>query len=98
MTERITQYRNDGLTFDVVDSGPIDGDVVVLLHGFPQTSACWAGVATRLGAAGVRVLAVDCQVEPERLSIDQPVPVCLAMEEGLRRMEEAARPLWTGNA
>ena len=57
------------------------------------------GAALReAAAAGVRVLAVDCQVEPERLSIDQPVPVCLAMEEGLRRMEEAARPLWTGNA
>ena len=57
------------------------------------------GAALReAAAAGVRVLAVDCQVEPGRLSIDQPVPVCLAMEEGLRRMEKVARPLWTGNA
>ena len=56
MTERITQYRNDGLTFDVVDSGPIDGDVVVLLHGFPQTAESWAAVAELLHANGFRTL------------------------------------------
>ena len=28
-----------GFSFPVTDEGPIDGDVVVLLHGFPQTSA-----------------------------------------------------------
>ncbi|OBJ41394.1 alpha/beta hydrolase [Mycolicibacterium mucogenicum] len=57
MTERITQYRNDGLTFDVVDSGPIDGDVVVLLHGFPQTAESWTAVSELLHANGFRTLA-----------------------------------------
>ncbi|MUL65071.1 alpha/beta hydrolase [Mycobacterium sp. CBMA 234] len=57
MTERISQYRNDGLTFDVVDSGPIDGDVVVLLHGFPQTAQSWSAVSELLHANGFRTLA-----------------------------------------
>ena len=56
MTERISQYHNDGLTFDVVDSGPIDGDVVVLLHGFPQTAESWAAVSELLHAKGFRTL------------------------------------------
>lgn len=59
MTVPVTSYGNDGFTFRVHDWGPIDGRPVIALHGFPQTSACWAGVATRLGAAGVRVLAPD---------------------------------------
>lgn len=56
MTERISQYQRDGLTFDVVDSGPIDGDVVVLLHGFPQTAKSWSGVVDLLNAKGFRTL------------------------------------------
>ena len=57
MTERISQYRNDGLTFDVIDSGPLDGEVVVLLHGFPQTARSWSKVAEMLNAKGFRTLA-----------------------------------------
>jgi pimeloyl-ACP methyl ester carboxylesterase len=57
VTDRIAQYRNDGLTFDVIDSGPIDGDVVVLLHGFPQTAQSWLGVSELLHARGFRTLA-----------------------------------------
>ncbi|MUL47356.1 alpha/beta fold hydrolase [Mycobacterium sp. CBMA293] len=57
MTERISQFRNDGLTFDVVDSGPIDGDVVVLLHGFPQTAQSWSAVSELLHANGFRTIA-----------------------------------------
>ena len=57
MTERISQYRNDGLTFDVIDSGPLDGDVVVLLHGFPQTAQSWSQVTEILNARGFRTLA-----------------------------------------
>jgi haloacetate dehalogenase len=35
------------------------GPAVLLLHGFPQTHALWAGVAPRLVAAGFRVVAAD---------------------------------------
>ncbi|GAA1426534.1 alpha/beta fold hydrolase [Microlunatus lacustris] len=59
MTARLTSFTSDGLTFDVRDEGPLDGPVVVALHGFPQTSASWAGVVPPLVAAGYRVLAPD---------------------------------------
>jgi pimeloyl-ACP methyl ester carboxylesterase len=61
MTEpdRISTYDHDGLTFDVTDRGPLDGEVVVCLHGFPQSSRSWGPVGDRLVDAGLRVLAPD---------------------------------------
>jgi pimeloyl-ACP methyl ester carboxylesterase len=59
MSERITSLRHEGLTFDVVDEGPIDGPPVVLLHGFPERSSTWREVAPQLHAAGLRTLAMD---------------------------------------
>ena len=47
------------LTFDVTATGPEGGQVVILLHGFPQTSACWRHVVPVLADAGYRVLAPD---------------------------------------
>lgn len=52
-------FSHDGLTFDVADSGPRDGEVVVLLHGWPQDRTAWASVTPHLEAAGMRVLAPD---------------------------------------
>ena len=51
------QYRRGNLVFDVVDAGPADGPVVVLLHGFPQFNTSWSKVVTRLTAEGYRCLA-----------------------------------------
>lgn len=59
MAPRLTSYTHDGLRFDVRDEGPEDGDVIVLLHGFPQTSSSWAGVVPHLHAAGFRTIAPD---------------------------------------
>lgn len=56
---RATRFHRDGLTFDVRDEGPEDGDPVVLLHGFPADSTCWDVVAPRLHEAGLRTLAPD---------------------------------------
>lgn len=53
------QYTHDGLTFDVTDTGPQDGRVVILLHGFPEDRHCWEPVATSLAGAGYRTLAPD---------------------------------------
>ncbi|MGH8991396.1 MAG: alpha/beta fold hydrolase [Acidimicrobiia bacterium] len=53
------RYEVDGLVFDLTDVGPSDADVIVLLHGFPATRACWDGVIPRLAGAGYRVLAPD---------------------------------------
>jgi pimeloyl-ACP methyl ester carboxylesterase len=49
----------NGLTFRARVAGPEDGRVVLLLHGFPQTSRCWAAQLDALAAAGHRAVAVD---------------------------------------
>lgn len=56
---RIESFTRDGLTFDVVDSGPLDGDPVVLLHGFPERASSWTAVSVRLHERGLRTLAPD---------------------------------------
>jgi pimeloyl-ACP methyl ester carboxylesterase len=48
-----------GLVFDALAAGPPTGEVVVLLHGFPQTSACWTQLLETLAAAGYRAVAPD---------------------------------------
>ena len=50
-------FRRDGLTFDVLDAGPSDGEPVVLLHGFPQDATAWDRVAPALHQHGLRTLA-----------------------------------------
>ena len=52
-------FRRSGLTFDVRDGGPADGEPVVLLHGFPQDASAWDGVAAALHQHGLRTLAPD---------------------------------------
>jgi pimeloyl-ACP methyl ester carboxylesterase len=46
-----------GLAFDALAAGPPTGELVVLLHGFPQTSACWTLLLETLAAAGYRAVA-----------------------------------------
>jgi pimeloyl-ACP methyl ester carboxylesterase len=57
--QRITTFSRDGLRFDVTDAGPLDGEVVVLLHGFPTDRTSWERVSARLHEAGLRTLAPD---------------------------------------
>lgn len=59
MAMTLTGFGNDGFHFGVRDWGPADGRPLIALHGFPQTSSSWSGVADRLVAAGLRVLAPD---------------------------------------
>jgi pimeloyl-ACP methyl ester carboxylesterase len=56
---RLNGFERDGLVFEVRDAGPLDGPVVVLLHGFPQDSTAWSEVEPLLHAAGLRTLAPD---------------------------------------
>lgn len=58
-TGRITTVRRGSLTFDVYDEGPADGEIVVLLHGFPERGSSWRLVAPRLHEAGYRTVAMD---------------------------------------
>lgn len=53
------QLAVDDLLFDAVTDGPADGRLVVLLHGFPQSSWSWRHVMGTLAEAGHRVVAPD---------------------------------------
>jgi pimeloyl-ACP methyl ester carboxylesterase len=55
----VLQLPVGDLTFDAVTQGPADGPLVLLLHGFPQTSWSWRRVMPVLAAAGYRVVAPD---------------------------------------
>jgi pimeloyl-ACP methyl ester carboxylesterase len=57
--ERIRTVERDGLAFDVLDDGPLDGEPVVLLHGWPERATSWRLVTPILNAAGYRTLAMD---------------------------------------
>jgi pimeloyl-ACP methyl ester carboxylesterase len=52
-------FSRGDLVFDVRDSGPADGDPVVLLHGFPQDSSAFDRLSPALHSAGLRALAPD---------------------------------------
>lgn len=49
----------NGLTFHALAAGPADGPLLLLLHGFPETSQGWSGQLAPLAAAGFRVVAPD---------------------------------------
>jgi pimeloyl-ACP methyl ester carboxylesterase len=59
VSERIARYTHDGLEFDVLDQGPLDGPIVLLLHGFPERAASWSAVMDQLNEAGFRTIAPD---------------------------------------
>lgn len=45
------------MTFDALQAGPSDGELVLLLHGFPQTADAFRAQLGVLGAAGFRAVA-----------------------------------------
>ena len=49
----------DGHVFRARVAGPERGRVVILLHGFPQTSRCWDHQVTALANGGYRAVAFD---------------------------------------
>lgn len=54
-----TFVQANGLRFHVVQAGPVDGPVALLLHGFPEFWRGWAGQIDALAAAGYRVWVPD---------------------------------------
>ncbi|WP_234042196.1 alpha/beta fold hydrolase [Streptomyces marianii] len=46
-------------TFDALISGPADGELVLLLHGFPEFADCWTEEIHALAEAGYQAVAVD---------------------------------------
>lgn len=59
MAKDVTEIAVGPYTFDALVDGPEGGELVLLLHGFPQTSASWREQITALGAAGYRAVAPD---------------------------------------
>lgn len=45
------------MRFDALTAGPADGELVLLLHGFPQTGTCWHDALDGLAEAGYRAVA-----------------------------------------
>lgn len=54
-----TDVTANGLTFSARTAGPEDGELVILLHGFPETSYEWVHQLPALGEAGFRAVAPD---------------------------------------
>lgn len=57
ITSRFVQ--TDALRFHVLECGPEDGPLALLLHGFPELSESWREVMPHLAEAGLRVVAPD---------------------------------------
>jgi len=57
--QRIERYKRDDLTFDVIDSGPLSGQPVILLHGWPQRATMYDQVTPVLNEAGYRTFCPD---------------------------------------
>jgi pimeloyl-ACP methyl ester carboxylesterase len=53
------KISSNGITLNVLEAGPSDGPLVILLHGFPESSYGWRGQIGSLAEAGFRVLAPD---------------------------------------
>jgi len=54
-----TEIAVGDFVFDALVAGPEDGEVVFLLHGFPQTSYEWRHQLSALAEAGYRAIAPD---------------------------------------
>ncbi len=52
-------FHNGPIELHAVASGPPDGPVIVLLHGFPEFWYCWHKQIEPLAAAGFRVIVPD---------------------------------------
>nr|WP_121975494.1 alpha/beta hydrolase [Acinetobacter stercoris] len=57
--QRLKSFQREDLTFDVIDSGPLDGQPFILLHGFPETNKSWLEASTILNENGYRTFAVN---------------------------------------
>lgn len=55
----MTRVTRGECTFQPSESGPADGELVLLLHGFPQHADSWDKVVPLLNAAGYRTVTFD---------------------------------------
>ncbi|GEP59846.1 alpha/beta fold hydrolase [Reyranella soli] len=59
MADSTSIKTRSGLTFTADVAGPIDGPLVLLLHGFPESRHSWRTALPALAAAGYRAVAPD---------------------------------------
>ena len=56
---RLRQFQRGELIFNVIDQGPLDGEPIVLLHGFPEMANSWQAVSEILNSQGFRTYALE---------------------------------------
>jgi pimeloyl-ACP methyl ester carboxylesterase len=56
---RKSRMQTNGVELDVLESGPNDGPLVVLSHGFPESAWSWRHQLKALGEAGWHAIAPD---------------------------------------
>jgi pimeloyl-ACP methyl ester carboxylesterase len=56
---RKTRMHTNGVELDVLESGPTDGPLIVLSHGFPELAWSWRHQLKALGEAGWHAIAPD---------------------------------------
>jgi pimeloyl-ACP methyl ester carboxylesterase len=78
VTTVTTELDANGFTFRARCAGPEDGPVVLLLHGFPQTSRCWTAQLDALAVAGYRAVAVDQRGYSPGARPDDPAAYAMA--------------------
>src|SRR5712664_138483 len=54
-----TVIEVQGFRFSALAAGPVDGDLVLFLHGFPEFANAWLDVMRPIAEAGFRAVAVD---------------------------------------
>jgi len=59
MADSISIKTRSGLTFTADVAGPIDGALVLLLHGYPESRHSWRAALPALADAGYRAVAPD---------------------------------------
>ena len=74
----LSELAVGGLAFRARCAGPEDGPVVLLLHGFPQTSRCWTTQISALAGAGYRAVAVDQRGYSPGARRDDPAAYAMA--------------------
>ncbi len=56
---QVRRIGTDGLTQQIIEAGPEDGPLVLLIHGFPDLGICWRAQLGALAEAGYRAVAPD---------------------------------------
>src|SRR5882762_4178282 len=59
MTASQHMLRANGLRFRAMVDGPADGEMVILLHGFPEGAESWSKQIDALARAGILAVAPD---------------------------------------